>query len=123
MSIRSSKPSAARDRRAKMFSPRRKPRDRMDRQTLKAGESLAMTADYRRLAPTHVGRNGQSFMSSIVPSRLLDQIRTRRIRIGVIGLGYVGLSLAVEFARNGVSTTGIDLDSGKVEAINAGLSY
>src|SRR4051812_11210415 len=62
-------------------------------------------------------------MSSIVASRLLDQIRTRRIRIGVIGLGYVGLSLAVEFARNGVSTTGIDLDNGKVEAINAGLSY
>jgi UDP-N-acetyl-D-glucosamine dehydrogenase len=56
-------------------------------------------------------------------ARLLDRIHSRQIRAGVVGLGYVGLPLAVEFARNGITTTGIDLDSGKVEAVNAGLSY
>jgi len=54
---------------------------------------------------------------------LLDAIHARRARAGVIGLGYVGLPLAVEFARSGFVTTGIDLDPEKVWAINAGESY
>lgn len=44
-------------------------------------------------------------------------------RICVIGLGYVGLPLAVEFAKAGLDVTGIDLDESKVEAINKGESY
>jgi UDP-N-acetyl-D-glucosamine dehydrogenase len=54
---------------------------------------------------------------------LLDSIRSRRARAGVIGLGYVGLPLAVEFARAGYVTMGVDLDAAKVESINAGRSY
>ena len=54
---------------------------------------------------------------------LLDLITSRRARAGVVGLGYVGLPLAVEFARAGFTTTGIDLDPEKVRAINAGRSY
>lgn len=54
---------------------------------------------------------------------LLEKIRSRRARTGVVGLGYVGLPLAVEFARAGFTTTGIDLDESKVAAINAGRSY
>ena len=42
---------------------------------------------------------------------------------GVVGLGYVGLPLAVEFARAGLQVTGIDLDARKVDAINDGTSY
>jgi UDP-N-acetyl-D-glucosamine dehydrogenase len=56
-------------------------------------------------------------------STLLASIQTRRVRAGVIGLGYVGLPLAVEFARAGYRTVGIDLDAKKVDAINAGRSY
>jgi UDP-N-acetyl-D-glucosamine dehydrogenase len=41
----------------------------------------------------------------------------------VVGLGYVGLPLAVEFARAGLDTTGIDLDPQKVDEVNAGRSY
>jgi UDP-N-acetyl-D-glucosamine dehydrogenase len=41
----------------------------------------------------------------------------------VIGLGYVGLPLAVEFGKAGLSVTGIDLDSAKVEALGRGESY
>jgi len=55
--------------------------------------------------------------------RLLDHIQTRRARVGVVGLGYVGLPLAVEFARSGFVTTGIDLDSRKIDAIRKGTSY
>jgi UDP-N-acetyl-D-glucosamine dehydrogenase len=47
----------------------------------------------------------------------------RTARVGVMGLGYVGLPLAVEFARAGFYVTGIDLDSRKVDAINRGESY
>jgi len=54
---------------------------------------------------------------------LLDKIRTRTVRSGVIGLGYVGLPLAVEFARAGYATTGFDLDATKVQTIEDGRSY
>jgi UDP-N-acetyl-D-glucosamine dehydrogenase len=43
--------------------------------------------------------------------------------VGIIGLGYVGLPLAVEFAKNGFDVTGFDVDTSKVDAINAGRSY
>jgi UDP-N-acetyl-D-glucosamine dehydrogenase len=54
---------------------------------------------------------------------LLDKIREHRARPGVIGLGYVGLPLAVEFARAGFHAVGIDVDQHKVDAVNAGTSY
>jgi UDP-N-acetyl-D-glucosamine dehydrogenase len=44
-------------------------------------------------------------------------------QVAVVGLGYVGLPLAVTFAQAGYRVTGIDLDTRKVEAINAGHSY
>ena len=54
---------------------------------------------------------------------LKDKIRDRKARIGVIGLGYVGLPLAVEFAREGFDVTGFDVDAWKVAELNAGRSY
>ena len=44
-------------------------------------------------------------------------------KIGIVGLGYVGLPLALQFARNGVQVVGIDLDPKKVEAVNRGETY
>ncbi|RYD49823.1 MAG: hypothetical protein EOP85_00875, partial [Verrucomicrobiaceae bacterium] len=41
----------------------------------------------------------------------------------IVGLGYVGLPLSLQFARSGVSVLGLDIDSTKVEALNAGRSY
>ena len=55
--------------------------------------------------------------------RLLEKIGRREARVGVIGLGYVGLPLAVEFARAGFSVLGIDTDASKVAALTAGESY
>jgi UDP-N-acetyl-D-glucosamine dehydrogenase len=54
---------------------------------------------------------------------LEERIQQRTARFGVVGLGYVGLPLAVEFASAGFAVTGIDLKPEKVAAINAGESY
>ena len=54
---------------------------------------------------------------------LAKKISDRTARVGIIGLGYVGLPLAVEFAKAGFQVTGIDLVESKVERINAGDSY
>jgi UDP-N-acetyl-D-glucosamine dehydrogenase len=54
---------------------------------------------------------------------LAEKIRSRSARVGVVGLGYVGLPLAVEYAEAGYQVTGIDLSEGKVARINAGDSY
>jgi nucleotide sugar dehydrogenase len=54
---------------------------------------------------------------------LLSKIIERRATIGVIGLGYVGLPLAVEFGRGGFRVTGFDLDEPRIEKINSGQSY
>jgi UDP-N-acetyl-D-glucosamine dehydrogenase len=54
---------------------------------------------------------------------LLDRIRNKQVRVGVIGLGYVGLPLAVEFAKAGLDVTGFDVDQSKVDLINQGTTY
>ena len=45
------------------------------------------------------------------------------MKIAIVGLGYVGLPLSLQFARSGVEVLGIDVDPAKVEQINAGKSY
>src|SRR4051812_46152472 len=54
---------------------------------------------------------------------LKAKIDSRQARVGVIGLGYVGLPLAVEFCHAGFDVTGFDVDAGKTGEINAGRSY
>src|SRR6185503_13291225 len=45
------------------------------------------------------------------------------MKIAVVGLGYVGLPLGLQFARSGVSVLGLDIDTAKVDACNEGRSY
>ena len=45
------------------------------------------------------------------------------MKIAIIGLGYVGLPLSLQFARSGVTVLGLDIDPAKVEALNGGRSY
>ncbi len=54
---------------------------------------------------------------------LLQKIADKRARIGIIGLGYVGLPLAVEFARAGFHVVGYDVDASKTSTLNGGVSY
>ena len=54
---------------------------------------------------------------------LQNRIKTKKARVGVLGLGYVGLPLAVEFAKAGFEVVGIDVQQSKVDQFNAGHSY
>jgi UDP-N-acetyl-D-glucosamine dehydrogenase len=54
---------------------------------------------------------------------LLEKIERREATVSVIGLGYVGLPLAVEFAKEGYRVVGIDLDKEKIRLLNSGVSY
>ncbi|HZE89721.1 MAG TPA: NAD(P)-binding domain-containing protein, partial [Verrucomicrobiae bacterium] len=59
--------------------------------------------------------------------KIADELRvkldSRRALIGILGLGYVGLPLALEFSRRGFTVHGIDVDTRKVEALKRGRSY
>lgn len=54
---------------------------------------------------------------------LLEKIRNKQIKVGVVGLGYVGLPLAVEKAKAGYKTIGFDVQTDKVDMVNAGHNY
>ncbi len=56
-----------------------------------------------------------------IRDQLYLRIERRRATIGVIGLGYVGLPLAIEFARAGFQVVGFDIDEERVESLNAGF--
>ncbi|MDD5424665.1 MAG: nucleotide sugar dehydrogenase [Candidatus Omnitrophica bacterium] len=56
-------------------------------------------------------------------SKFKDRIRGKKAKVAVIGQGYVGLPLAVEFAKKGFKALGVDLDKKKVDSINSGVSY
>ncbi len=62
-------------------------------------------------------------MNNAVAASLAKKIERRRAVLGVIGLGYVGLPLAIEFAKAGFPVIGFDLDPIKVKKVNAGVGY
>ena len=55
--------------------------------------------------------------------KLLEKIKNKEIKVGVVGLGYVGLPLAVEKAKAGFKTIGFDVQKEKVEHVNEGHNY
>jgi UDP-N-acetyl-D-glucosamine dehydrogenase len=59
----------------------------------------------------------------MVKEELKNLITERRAHVGVIGLGYVGLPLIIEFALKGFPTTGFEVDTRKVESLNQGSSH
>ena len=74
-------------------------------------------------APT-VKRTQSRALSGIGPAHDLSlKLQSKNATIGVIGLGYVGLPLAVEFADQGFATIGIDLNKERVLRLNAGRNY
>lgn len=58
-----------------------------------------------------------------IAAALAEKIKARTAKVGIVGLGYVGLPLAVEFAKAGFEVTGIDISQAKTERVNAGDSY
>jgi len=61
--------------------------------------------------------------SSIAPDQIESKMASRSARVGVIGLGYVGLPLSLLFVGQGFPVTGFDIDQRKVETLEAGKSY
>lgn len=60
---------------------------------------------------------------SVLRDELLEKINNKTAKVGVVGLGYVGLPLAVEKANAGYQTTGFDVQEKKVEMVNRGENY
>ena len=58
-----------------------------------------------------------------IKERFKNKIKDRTLKVGIIGLGYVGLPLAIEFGKAGYEVIGIDLDQQKVQSINSGYSH
>jgi UDP-N-acetyl-D-glucosamine dehydrogenase len=56
-------------------------------------------------------------------TRFQDRVRERTARVGVVGMGYVGLPIALLFAKKGFETTGFDIDPVKIESLRKGCSY
>lgn len=59
----------------------------------------------------------------MIKNQLTALITEKRAQVGVIGLGYVGLPLLVEFAGKGFKATGFEVDDNKTAQINSGRSY
>src|SRR5262249_24237339 len=62
-------------------------------------------------------------MTALREEALVARIRSREALVGIIGLGYVGLPLALTFSEKGFPVLGFDVDANKVEAIHAGRGY
>ncbi|MBZ0279822.1 MAG: nucleotide sugar dehydrogenase [Anaerolineae bacterium] len=58
-----------------------------------------------------------------IKQQLLDRLNNRQAKVGIVGLGYVGLPLAVEFAEAGFTVIGLDIAKDKVDLLNRGESY
>jgi UDP-N-acetyl-D-glucosamine dehydrogenase len=52
----------------------------------------------------------------------MERLRTE-MKVCIVGLGYVGLPLAIQFARSGATVIGLDIDQNKVDQVNRGRSY
>src|SRR5437868_15480348 len=72
---------------------------------------------------TAVSDIGSKPAPSSAAENLRKRIEARTARIGVLGLGYVGLPLAMTFEGAGFNVVGMDLNPERVDALNAGTSY
>ena len=54
---------------------------------------------------------------------LLDKFESKKSRVGIVGLGYVGLPLAIRYAECGFSVVGFDVDESKIRDLDQGKSY
>src|SRR3982074_3586673 len=60
--------------------------------------------------------------SQSAATRLAERLRGRQAQVVVMGLGFAGLPMAVEFARAGFPVTGLDIDEDRVQRVNLGIS-
>lgn len=70
----------------------------------------------------HLSQGASDKLSPAMAS-LAERLRNNTCHIGIYGLGYVGLPLALRFAEMGIQVTGFDIDAHKVDTLNSGNSY
>jgi len=70
-----------------------------------------------------IGIDYRRYNMSVVKQQLLDKINNKTAKVGVVGLGYVGLPLAVEKAKAGYEVIGFDVQDKKVKMVNEGRNY
>src|SRR4051812_28850560 len=80
----------------------------------------SVKADFSLISETI---NHASTRQSSAADKLKDRILQKKAQVGVLGLGYVGLPLAVEFAHAGFEVIGIDVQQSKIDQFNSGHSY
>src|SRR5262245_66397185 len=76
----------------------------------------------RKASPAGGGEHDESGRGALHDG-LLTQIEAGEVRVGIIGLGYVGLPLARAFCDRGIAVLGFDVDPAKVERLQRGESY
>ena len=61
----------------------------------------------------------------MIDRELIAKIKDKKAKIGIVGMGYVGVPLGIEFAERGLEVVGFDTDAKKIENINSGkqISY
>src|SRR2546429_5870891 len=69
------------------------------------------------------GSCGLWLLPKMMKEELIRSIQARRARIGIVGLGYVGLPLVLRFGEEHFRVLGFDVDAAKVRQLNAGESY
>ncbi len=84
--------------------------------------STSFSVHYRNGSEKVARKEGQK-VKGLAKMKVAERITHRNARIGVVGLGYVGLPLAVAFAEAGFRVTGIDLDRAKIKKLQAGRNY
>src|SRR6266545_2928088 len=66
---------------------------------------------------------GMSTKAAVARSNTLEKIAARQDRVGIVGMGYVGLPLALLYSENRFTVTGFDIDQKKIDTLNSGGSY
>lgn len=84
---------------------------------------MLVTQERHQEQPLENRLNGRPLAVVGAGDYLLEKIRTRQANVAIIGLGYVGLPLAMAFAAAGFPITGIDVDKKRVELLNDGCSH
>ncbi len=64
-----------------------------------------------------------STKAAVARSNTLEKIAARQDRVGIVGMGYVGLPLALLYSENRFTVTGFDIDQKKIDTLNSGGSY
>jgi hypothetical protein len=85
--------------------------------------ALGLVLIYSSLEERMPEQTSRERFSEVAVKSIQDRIRSQSAEIGIMGLGYVGLTEAIEFARSGFRVTGFDVDVQRIKNLEAGRSY